>query len=140
MQYQNADWSQSMQSLVDGAKGWMEEVKRESTLDLVRYLVDLTPKDTTNASKAWVLSVGTPAYTVFDGLAVGRNPVAEAFRELMQRPEGEIHITNSERYITALEYGHSKQAPHGFMAYAVAAWPQFVSARAATAKANGWNK
>lgn len=134
--YVTSDFGESVQNLVDGAVGWVEEVKREASLEVVRRLYDRTPKDTTNASKAWLLSVGpAPSHIVFDGTAIRRNPVTEAFRELIRHPEGDVHITNDERYIHALEYGHSKQAPNGFLRITIAEWPAIVAATSAKASA-----
>jgi hypothetical protein len=76
-----------------------------------------TPVDTGNARANWVPSIGAP----FTGIATNNGPhdagvIAILAYELKQ---GALYESNNVPYMRALNNGHSKQAPAGFIERAI---------------------
>lgn len=75
-----------------------------------------TPVDTGNARASWNTSLNEPVYR--EQPAIGHPGNASAVAG-MTKPEV-VYVTNSAEYISALENGHSKQAPQGMVALTIA--------------------
>lgn len=123
--------------VVNSYQEFINKVMKKLTLDIVANLVSTpepktgtgTPVDTGWARANWVPQVGTPRESV-----VGSRPTdkdAEEFSTAVQDTEvakiaigyraemGPIYISNNVPYIVALNDGHSKQAPAGFVQNAI---------------------
>ncbi|MCP5041081.1 MAG: HK97 gp10 family phage protein [bacterium] len=80
-----------------------------------------TPVDTGRARGNWQLSVNAPLTGTLDVLdKSGSSPIALA-ATAVNAVQGfeDIWLTNNLPYILALEEGHSKQAPSGFVVQAI---------------------
>lgn len=69
-----------------------------------------------------------------------RKPYADAFGEIVLLIENAtlgqtIYVGWTASYVLPLEFGHSKQAPSGFVRLAAAQWPRIVGEVTAEAKA-----
>jgi hypothetical protein len=96
----------------------LNKAKQELAKKAVPMLVKATPVDTGRARGNWTVSLGTPSAThqqdTYD--KSGERTIAQANIRIAQAlPREPIHIENSVRYGTALELGHSQQAPHGML-------------------------
>ncbi|MDO8742044.1 MAG: hypothetical protein Q7J45_00705 [bacterium] len=131
-------WADGVGDSCDSMIDCLHKITNESTILALRFLHRYTPVDTTNAQNSWYLSPNAPTYVQFGGRAVGRDPVAEARAVLANSRATVIHVTNSEDYIEALEWGTSAQARNGFMQQTTDAWPSFVAQAASMFKAKGW--
>lgn len=117
------------------------------TLELYRRIVFRTPVDTGRARANWQLSQGAPAQGAAslpgwlggeakrdaqgrfvgakrsraraNAIAAGQLAEARSFVRGLSAQE-KVFIVNNLVYIRALEHGHSKQAPQGMVAVAVA--------------------
>lgn len=71
------------------------------------------PVDTGRARAGWAMSIGAPVAPV---PAPGKYPAAPVPPDFTQIDGTQVvYILNNVQYIGALENGHSKQAPNGFV-------------------------
>lgn len=90
-------------------KGLLQAVQTIA-LDLDGRIKEKTPVDTGAARASWHVSVGSVEYRdVGDNSAIAR----------MTEPDT-VYITNAMEYASALENGHSQQAPQGMVALSIA--------------------
>jgi len=86
-------------------------------LEIDRELRLATPVDTGHARRNWVPSVGQPHQgAVQDDSAHAQGIAAVLAYELAS---GALWVANAVPYIRALNYGHSQQAPAGFVERAI---------------------
>lgn len=104
----------------------MEEVIVESQAKVVilvdQALVLATPVDTGRARANWTPTIGTPSTEYKKGSydKSGSNAISEATNLTKSlKPGDDFYISNNAPYIGALNDGHSKQAPAGFVEKAV---------------------
>lgn len=102
-------------------------VTRRIALDLYGRITKKTPVDTGRARANWNLSIGSPDYSIekTDVKSTGKHKnktsppsTPKPKKPKLKRGDGMriIYITNNLPYISALEYGHSKQAaPHAMV-------------------------
>lgn len=104
-----------------------ERVVTALTLDVTARLIETTPIDLGWARANWVPAIGNP-FRVEPGArpteaggvsrAAQDSGIASVIASYMLR-SGPIYISNNVPYIQALNAGHSKQAPAGFVQAAV---------------------
>lgn len=100
--------------------GLIVRAHRTAVLDLFRRLIQKTPRLTGRAAMNWNVQDGSPSDAVFDydGPAGSAGSVAmsreEAAIEGAEAP-GITWVANNLPYIEALNNGHSRQAPAGFV-------------------------
>jgi len=86
---------------------------RKLYIKIYRNIILGTPVDTGRARANWFLTTGTPSETVTDSdrtsLIKGLKPMPAIVLD------EKVYITNNLPYIQKLEYGHSKQAPDGWV-------------------------
>jgi len=111
----------------------VNKVKRTAALAVDQALVLATPVDTGTARSNWQVSLDAPNDDTIEAYAqlIGgdQSEVVNAQEAMEQgkisigkaKPGQEIHITNNLPYITALNEGHSAQAPAAFVEEAVEA-------------------
>lgn len=93
------------------------QVVRMLALEIDAELRKATPIDTGHARRNWIASVGSPnTQEAKDDSARAQGIQAILSYELAS---GSLWVSNSVRYIRALNYGHSQQAPAGFVERAV---------------------
>lgn len=92
----------------------LDLVVRKVALDLYGRITKKTPVDTGRARANWNLSIGSPDLTVDDDATKIKSAS-------LSKGDGEkdIYIANNLPYISALEHGHSKQAPRGMVALSI---------------------
>ena len=95
----------------------VEKQCKALALDIDARLRRATPVDTGHARRNWVPSVGQPHSGEVSGDGEHATGVAEVLAYTLQA--GPLWVSNSVPYINALNYGHSKQAPAGFIERAV---------------------
>lgn len=83
-------------------------------LQLVRLISFGTPVDTGRARANWFIAEGAPR------IETTTSTVPQTYSSAGLEGKRVIYITNSLPYIVPLEYGHSKQAPHGMVRKAIA--------------------
>jgi hypothetical protein len=93
-------------------------VQTRVAVDLFKRIVDKTPVDTGRARASWNMSVNEADRSVPpEGQASYPKPHPPI---LQMQPGDSIVISNNLPYITALEDGHSKQAPpHAMVALSI---------------------
>lgn len=87
------------------------------TLEIDKQLRLATPVDTGHARANWVPSVGSPHGTEESGESGHADGVARVLA--FKLTDGVLWVSNATPYIHRLNYGHSKQAPAGFVERAV---------------------
>lgn len=107
-------FSGDMDDAVRRIKEAHDKITRAATLDLFAGVIKSTPVDTGRARGNWQTSVGTPV----NGTTERDDPAGSAAIAEVETitPDGagqQTFMVNNLPYITALEYGHSKQAPAG---------------------------
>jgi hypothetical protein len=81
-------------------------------LTLHRKVSERTPVDSGRARANWFLAEGAPRIEAEDTTIAEPAPTLSG--------NSVIYLTNSLPYIVPLEYGHSKQAPHGMLRTSIA--------------------
>ena len=86
-------------------------------LEIDKELRRRTPVDTGHARRNWIPSVGVPARVE----AKDDRPHAEGVAAVLsyQLADGALWVANNVPYIRRLNYGHSSQAPAGFVEMAI---------------------
>jgi hypothetical protein len=91
--------------------------RRRVTLGIKEKVERRSPVDTGRARSSWAVSDTNPS--TFIPSETGRaalGPIDAGFAQ----PFDISYITSNLAYITALEFGHSKQAPHGMVRISLA--------------------
>jgi hypothetical protein len=86
-------------------------------LELVRELKRATPVDTGNARWNWIPSVGVRSTQEADGPDLASLGLERVLAYTLS--SGALWVSNVVPYIEALNYGHSAQAPAGFVEAAI---------------------
>lgn len=92
------------------------------TLEIDKNLRRVTPVDTGHARANWVPSVGTPhsaEVEVTNKTGSGEHAAGVSKVLAYKLGDGPLFVSNNVPYIRRLNYGHSKQAPAGFIEFAV---------------------
>lgn len=113
--------------------GQMRVVPRKIALDILRRLVMRTPVDTGRARGNWQVSVGSPAQTAVDATDKGGGATIEAAVPTVEGWDASkvaIFLMNNVPYISALEDGHSDQAPSGMVKITLAEFDAIVDSSA----------
>lgn len=134
----NADaFARQLNAIADNVENDIfDKVIRKALFDLLQEIIKNTPIDTGRARASWVLDIEFSDFSLPPG---DYNSVFEkAIPETMAwLPHSDHYVLyNNLEYIVALENGHSKQRPNGFVAQALAA---FASHLSKVAKAAGYN-
>ncbi len=134
----NADaFAKQLNSIADKVEDDVfNKVIRKALFDLLQEIIRTTPIDTGRARASWVLDVNFNDFALPPGdyNISFEKAVPEAMSWL---PKSDYYVIyNNLEYIVALENGHSKQRPNGFVAQALAA---FASHLSQVAKAAGYN-
>lgn len=101
-------------------------IKQKAATAIVRDLLSNTPVDTSRALSNWIATKNSPANNSVLAYSPGQAgstrgssisaALAAAIAIISRAQPGEsIFLTNNLRYIRALNDGHSKQAPAGFV-------------------------
>jgi len=101
-------------------------IKKKAATVIVRDLVSVTPVDTSRALSNWLATLNTPANNSVLAHSPGlrgntrgtsmSTALSNAIAIISRAKPGQpIFLTNNLRYIRALNDGHSKQAPAGFV-------------------------
>lgn len=122
-----------IQRFVDKAKGNVDLVVRKVALDLFRRVIMKSPVDTGRFKGNWQVAIGSvPAGTLEINDKAGTATIAKVTAATMQLEAGQIiTLVNNLAYASALEYGHSKQAPNGMVRLTVAEYGAVVNRAAA---------
>lgn len=120
--------------VVDALASRVDDIVKRLVVEIVAILASPpsqggTPRDTGWASANWIASVGKP----HEGTVGSRESVSAAQQTASlaailgyKHEQGSAYASNNVPYIAALNFGSSKQAPAGFVEYAVARGIQVV--------------
>jgi hypothetical protein len=106
----------------------VERVVRATSLLIAQVAITATPVEFGRAAGNWIGSVNTPATNADQppdpsgGATIAK--VSDAIGSY--KLGGTIYIVNNVEYIVPLEEGHSKQAPSGMVAQAMAEGVRYV--------------
>lgn len=95
---------------------------RKIAMDLLADITARSPVDTGRFRSSWVVGINKPDLsqpTEIDKTG-GKTLAAGSSRISQAKHRDAIYISNNVKYAIALEHGHSKQAPQGVVAVAVA--------------------
>jgi hypothetical protein len=140
MATQNLNFAASVDDWVKAQKERMVKVAQESTQRLTSLISNNVPVDTGFARASVRASLDDmptidPGSKGAEGQGYQFDPTSIS-AEITNLELGQtIHVGWTASYINALEYGHSKQAPQGFVRLGCAQWPQIVAEVTAEAKA-----
>jgi HK97 gp10 family phage protein len=126
------DLANKMDTLSKKVEEDVNKIAKEVAMEVVTYLAYNTPVDTSKAISNWQVGVNTAKTSEIDAHNQGNQgstlaasaltTINNAESELKSKKYGqEIHITNNASYIKDLENGSSRQAPTGFVSFAIAA-------------------
>jgi hypothetical protein len=102
---------------------------REATVQAIEEIVKLSPVDTGLFRANWQFSAGSPATGVVNRLdPTGSGTIASESSKARAtlRYNSNAYFVNNLPYAQALEYGSSRQAPHGMIRLTAARWPVIV--------------
>ena len=92
-------------------------VVKRVAFDLFGRIIKRTPVDTGRARASWTIAVNQADRTV---QPPGSHQAPPVIGSLNVGPGDSVVISNNLPYITALEDGHSRQAPHGMVKLSIA--------------------
>lgn len=123
-------FSLAVDAWIQKSKEITNRVIRKVALDMSTSLIQKTPVDTGRARGNWMLGIGAPVEQATanedkDGGAT-TGTILSGLADYDYQSGKPIFITNSVPYITALENGHSKQAPNGMVKITVAEFQNYV--------------
>lgn len=120
-----AEWTIDINKWAEKQGQRIKDIQRNVVFALYSAIVEKTPVDTGRARGNWNVSPGAPDYHT------DYNQKTRQYTSAEQLPKAEgvesLFIANNLPYITALEYGHSKQAPQGMVGLAMARAQQIVA-------------
>lgn len=127
-----SDLANKMDILSKKVEEDVNKIAKEVAMEVVTYLAYSTPVDTSKAISNWQVGISTAKTSEINAYSPGSLgstlassavvTINNASNELKSKKYGqEIHITNNASYIKDLENGSSRQAPSGFVAFAIAA-------------------
>lgn len=128
----NADaFARALEALGEKIETDVSMLIRKNLFDLLSEIMKETPVDTGRARGSWSMGTDWSEWELPDG-DYGNVDFGAAIAKIMNEVSLSDHyvIFNNLEYIQALEDGHSKQAPRGFVAKALAAFAEYL-ARAA---------
>ena len=112
----------SMLNIVAKINTNIDEQVRSATIGLFTGIRKMTPVDTGRARGNWQCTIGSPF--------VGENDNGSNSQIISTIPEhagSVVYLSNNLPYISALEYGHSKQAPAGMVRVSIARFGGLLS-------------
>lgn len=121
LEFETQKFQRWTQELIDGVEDDVaSQALRKIAFDFSRKVIMRTPVDTGRARAGWSAWIDDqPEYTVQlggrDPQAVKEGKAASDYDEDLNGSRQSITIVNAVEYILALEFGHSAQAPAGFM-------------------------
>ena len=92
------------------------KVVKRVAFDFFRHVVFNTPVDTGRARASWTIAVNVANRAVMPEAPEGTIYPAPSVGFLAVGPGDSVIVSNNLPYITALENGHSRQAPFGMVA------------------------
>ena len=104
-------------------------------LEMVANLTEATPVDTGWARANWIPTIGTPRSSPTEqpskGAHADRGEQEQAAATVLRftLADAVLYVSNAVPYIGSLNYGHSTQAPSGFVERAVALALETMAAR-----------
>ncbi len=104
-------------------KNKLTKLGRAVALQMTSAVTKRSPVDTGRFRGNWFSSVGAPSTTV-DGSGAGSNSVIKGMQ-----PGDIFYFVNNLPYAHKLEYGHSDQAPQGFVRITIAEFSPLVDAQ-----------
>jgi hypothetical protein len=113
----------SLNQVIDGLDDLISKAVKQLVVNSTKNLKESTPIDTGFARSNWVPQIGSPFGGVSGTLGVGSLPnvasdasqVSGLLSVLTGYKSGKVYISNNVTYIQALDSGHSKQEPKGFV-------------------------
>lgn len=119
------------------AEGAIDQTVREVVFECGRTLIALSPVDTSSFASNWYYSAVSPG-TLYQPDARNRFELNRADK-MPSKGAGRIahFIYNRAPYGPALERGHSKRAPQGFVVLTTLAFPNIVANAATRARVRG---
>lgn len=130
-----SQFMRQMDLFIEDAKKAQRKQYRAAVLALFTRIVMRTPVDKGVLRNNWYVSftgyseATTPNAAPTGGAAINRakDAIRTGIAASEYLPE-EVFITNNLPYATAIEYGHSGQAPEGMVRISLAEWEQIVNA------------
>lgn len=125
-----ADLQKRMYKRADEVSAIGNEAKKHAAKAIVKYLVDVTPVDTSQALSNWQARNDFPVtfsirpYFAGQGGSTQGSSAAKAYEEAVSiidnaKPGEPIYLSNVLPYIKPLDEGHSTQHPGGFVSASV---------------------
>lgn len=122
------DFEKSLQQLADKIESDFDQVLRKVLFDLLSMLMEDTPKDTVRCAGSWSLDTHYSEWVLPPGDYREVDLSAKAQAIVVALPRSDVYVLyNNIEYLMALEDGHSKQAPSGFIANALAAFTEKIN-------------
>lgn len=123
-----AKWSVDLNKFTKATKDKILDVRKTFAFLIYSSVVKKTPVDTGRARGNWLISVNNPSKantSRIDKRKTGAEPsetIKQEEKAKLEKAKGDesIYISNNLEYISALEYGHSKQAPSGMVGVTLA--------------------
>jgi len=130
----NADaFARALEALGEKIETDVSMLIRKVLFDLLGEIMKGTPVDTGRARGSWSMGTDWSEWELPEG-DYGNVDFGSAIAKIMNEVSLSDHyvLFNNLDYIEALENGHSKQAPAGFVAKALAAFAEYMARAAKT--------
>jgi len=111
-----ARWSMNMREYAEKTNQKVKDVKKKMAFKVYSSIVQKTPVDTGRARGNWQISIGSETNEILEREnKSGTADSSEIAKLESVEDDTSIYIVNNLPYISALEHGHSEQAPNGMV-------------------------
>lgn len=124
----NGSFSETLQQFRDQALADMDEIFRKVVIQIGTTVIRLSPVDTGRFRGNWQFTVDQPASASLDNYdKEGHDTIARLVSDAQHLTFGQTaYVVNNLVYGISLEYGHSSQAPAGFVRITLEMFDSFV--------------
>jgi len=122
-------FSLDLTNFIKKTKGNADIIIRKVGLDITKNIIKRTPIDTGRARANWQVGRTLSANQTEAKDKTGNNTTKKASEIINRMNAGGIfYIFNNLEYINRLEYGSSKQAPHGMVRITLKMYQRYIDA------------
>ena len=125
-------FARRMEQIAVRVEGNVEVAVRDCAATVAKSVIEATPADSGKAKSNWIAQLDAPASTEREAFSLGVggstselngqaaiNQALEVIQRYQAHQNHSINIANNLPYISALNDGHSKQAPADFVRIAI---------------------
>jgi hypothetical protein len=134
-------FSLDISKFVKKAPECVDDIIKKVCFDLYQNFVERTPCDTGRAKGGWAIGVNQKRFAPKGRCAepgtkanISTGSMFGKAKSILAEVKGDcvVYVVNNVEYIASLEYGHSKQRPHGMARITLREYSSYLKKHAAT--------